>query len=704
MPLLNNYKKLRLTEREKILDIAKIFDAPVIFLSTDFFIIDYNDTASKLYALNKKSVLKKTYFEWCASNQIMPAIAPEDKDQILRGKKISSVETHTYDGKHAIAWNVLCNLDDDNLPIEIVLIGKEIAKANTNLDVIQQKNLAAINKNTIGYDIGNDKSATGYLVNIQYLEKVIAAMPCYVFWKDKNFVYMGCNDLVANLLKLKSYKEIIGKTDYDFGWKKEVVDEFRKVDEEIILTGKPRLNLEDIITVDGHAICLLVNKMPIFDKNNQAIGIVGISVDITKEKKQVRESLEKANRARLEFISTASHEVRNPISGVISYASFLKENLETLEDILPDRCAKRSSSGEIESLLRLVRESSEYCQVMNSEAGHAMIALKNLGDLHLMQLNGVSIRLGIINIHALLDIAISKSTFPNSKNVQIEKSVYTKMLKNVIIDAKNVTTALGIVIGNAFRFSHSNGKIIIGVKKSKKNRENQFVISLQDFGVGMHENQIKSLLAPSSDATNSDAANGEKAIYSKPSVQLSRAKMYIEASGGSLDIESTLGQGTIVRLTVVYQLPEVEQSGKPIQIDMTDEPVKRLITHSPYAPIATVLLVEDDLTIQKITSLQLARLGCQVDTAQNGADGIKMATEKNYDIALLDITLPDMSGLDVMRQVRTLKGESILFFALSSHGSPEDEEYFMTQGFMMLLAKPVDSESLKDAIPKAFEI
>lgn len=71
-----------------------------------------------------------------------------------------------------------------------------------------------------------------------YYENIIGSMPCYVYWKDRNFIYLGCNDLTAKLLNLSSRHEIVGKTDYDFGWDKHMVDSYRLVDEEIIYKKK----------------------------------------------------------------------------------------------------------------------------------------------------------------------------------------------------------------------------------------------------------------------------------------------------------------------------------------------------------------------------------------------------------------------------------------------------------------------------------
>jgi two-component system aerobic respiration control sensor histidine kinase ArcB len=121
-------------------------------------------------------------------------------------------------------------------------------------------------------------------------------------------------------------------------------------------------------------------------------------------------------------------------------------------------------------------------------------------------------------------------------------------------------------------------------------------------------------------------------------------------------------------------------------------------------PICSLLLVEDEPNTRKITAQNLLALGYAVDVAKDGTEAIALAQANDYTMVLLDITLPDMNGLDVMREIRALKGEDIIFIALSSHASEEKEDYFLRQGMMRLVVKPVSSENLKNVLDAALEV
>jgi len=139
----------------------------------------------------------------------------------------------------------------------------------------------------VGYDITERKQAEKELNDSKkMLELVMNCIPQFIFWKDRNCVYLGCNENFAHVAGVKSANEIAGKTDYDFSWKKEEADFFVECDKRVMDNGIAEYHIiETQLQADGKQAWLDTNKVPVFDENGQVIGILGTYEDITERSK-----------------------------------------------------------------------------------------------------------------------------------------------------------------------------------------------------------------------------------------------------------------------------------------------------------------------------------------------------------------------------------------------------------------------------------
>ena len=164
-----------------------------------------------------------------------------------------------------------------------------------------------------------------------YLNNLIQIVPASVYWKDINSVIIGDNLLHAKIAGLKCNKDAVGKTDYDFIWKnqaKRIIE-----NDKIIMRSKQGLKLEEEATLSDSKIhTFLTSKEPMFDKNQNVIGVIGVSLDIT-ELKETQKNLEKAkieaeaaNIAKTIFISNISHDIRTPLSAIIGLSNIIENS------------------------------------------------------------------------------------------------------------------------------------------------------------------------------------------------------------------------------------------------------------------------------------------------------------------------------------------------------------------------------------------
>ncbi len=117
------------------------------------------------------------------------------------------------------------------------------------------------------------------------LEHIVAHLPGYIFWKDRERRFIGCNNNLARLAGLKSPADLIGKRAEDFNWGKHETSVFERNDSEIMRTGIPKININEFLEgPDGKKFMMLVSKVPLKDQNGEIIGIIGIASDITHYK------------------------------------------------------------------------------------------------------------------------------------------------------------------------------------------------------------------------------------------------------------------------------------------------------------------------------------------------------------------------------------------------------------------------------------
>ena len=547
----------------------------------------------------------------------------------------------------------------------------------------------------VSIDITTAKQAREDRLNM--LENIIAVMPGNVYWMDTEGVYLGCNNNAASALGLSSRQEIIGKRNIDMrGFViPEVLD---PVNKQVMQEGKTSTLEEPAVLADGTNATFISHKVPLYNGRHEIMGMVGISFDITKQQEmQLLLEKEKISRAKLEFISMASHEIKNPVANVVSVASVLEDDLRTLQDLVDIKPLKMGSS-----IQKLLKQVFEQCNAIQVESERSLVALKNLSDLYLMQSKGVKTNLVTSRVSHLIEVALQRSPYSNRNNLNVIIDIQEGVPERITTDFENISVALGIIIGNAFRFSYPNEEVRIQVKH--KEGENALTISVRDSGIGMHELQIRNL-----SQNLLDPHASKRSFCRKPSVQLSCARMYLEAFKGSLLVESVANQGTMVTLTISYHLPEPGSADQRfIRIAMDDlrslKTKRKIRLRKVNEPLCSVLLVEEDDAMRLATYTKLIDLGCDVDAAANSTNAVRLLSRNDYDIAFIDIALLNINGMEVMRQVRHIKAHQPIFIAISSHTSLEDEAYVLEKGMTALLAKSVSERQLEEAIELALNV
>jgi len=210
----------------------------------------------------------------------------------------------------------------------------------------------------------------------KFLQLVLDNIPSFVFWKDRESIYLGCNLNFAKSAGLTSTDEIIGKSDYDLPWSKKDSDFYRKIDKEVMDSGVSQINFEESQTVDDGPInWLRTSKIPLFNSKNKVIGILGAYENITprkimelelirgnKELRELNAKLEMANIDLEQFAYATSHDLQEPLSTIEGFSRLLQNKYAGVFD-----------KNGVESLNYIIKETQRMASLIRQVLDYSKI-------------------------------------------------------------------------------------------------------------------------------------------------------------------------------------------------------------------------------------------------------------------------------------------------------------------------------------------
>lgn len=355
------------------------------------------------------------------------------------------------------------------------------------------------------------------------LENIISHVPHFIFWKDTQSAYLGCNYNYAKLIGLDSPQQLIGKTDYDLDWCSDgdTADFFRLRDKEA-MSGKHIRNLEQILSLpDGKKLVVLVDKVPLFDENSNVIGILAVATDITALKESEVELMkakrlaEVANVAKATFLANMSHDLRTLLNGIIGCTEILRmktkdsENLEFVNGIY--------NSGKL--LLNLMEGILDFSKA-ESESVTYVETTFNLKEV-------------------VQQVVSAMHEQAQRKGITMDLNFIGRIPAKVIGDCNYLRRVLVNLLGNSVKFTNQ-GSITTTVKYlGKKGDQGLFEIMVEDTGIGIPEDKFEYIFDR---FTRVDPAYNSQ--YPGNGLGLAIVKQALNKMKGDIRVFSEVGKGT----------------------------------------------------------------------------------------------------------------------------------------------------------------
>ncbi len=377
-----------------------------------------------------------------------------------------------------------------------------------------------------------------------------------------------------------------------------------------------------------------------------------------RELREARETAEKANRAKSDFLASMSHELRTPLNAIIGYGEMLMEEANDVGAgaLLPDLARIHSSGTHLLSLINSILDLSKI------EAGKMDIYLESFAPKD------------------LVDEVISVATPLIEKNrnrLEVRVAPHPVELRG---DRGKMRQSLLNLLSNAAKFTQQ-GTISIHVAPDEK--DDAFVLmTVEDTGIGLTKEQRESLFAAFYQV---QPASGQRT--SGTGLGLALTRRFCRLMGGDVSVESEMGRGS--RFTL--RLP-VRQSLLPGDTVSQTAPVELPPSEPKDAPNGTVLIIDDDPVARDLIERVVTREGFWVETAADGETGLARAKEIRPTLITLDVMMPRMDGWSTLAALKAdpvLKEVPVVMLTMV-----EDRNLGFTLGAADYLTKPVGREQL----------
>ena len=436
---------------------------------------------------------------------------------------------------------------------------------------------------------------------------------------------------------------------------------------------------------NGKLTDVLFNGSVYKNEKGNVIGVVVVARDITDQKKIANELIEarvfaelateiaegakinaenatfiaeNAVKAKQQFLSNMSHEIRTPMNAIIGFTKVvLKTDLTTKQKEYLDAI---KMSGD--ALIVLINDILDLAKVDAGKMTFEKTPFKMKSS-----------------IAAMLHLFETKI---QEKNLRLIQEYDNKIPKILIGDPVRLHQIILNLVSNAVKFT-TKGKITVSVDLLHEDSDNVIIqFSVTDTGIGIPEEKIGKIFE-----NFQQASSGTSRLYGGTGLGLAIVKQLIEPQGGTIRVKSNLNEGSTFSFTLGFQKTntDAELENEIMELDSEIKNIK-------------VLVVEDIALNQLLMKTLLDDFGFDRDIAENGKIAIEKLKNKDYDIILMDLQMPEMNGFEATEYIRNTMNSNIPIIALTADVTTVDLAKCKAVGMNDYLAKPIDERVLYSKI------
>ncbi|PSB02137.1 ATP-binding protein [Merismopedia glauca] len=394
----------------------------------------------------------------------------------------------------------------------------------------------------------------------------------------------------------------------------------------------------------------------------------------TVELAQAKQAADAANQAKSEFLANMSHELRTPLNGVLGYAQILNRSQN-----LPEK-------------------ERHGVNIIYQCGNHLLMLIDDILDLAKIEARKVDLVAKPIHFPAFLQGVMEICQIrAYQKGIEFVYQASSNLPESIEADEKRLRQVLINLLGNGIKFTDA-GKVSFTVETVEKLTPSAIAsptqiirFQIEDTGIGIAKEHLEAIFQPFEQV-------GERRRQAQGTgLGLSISQKIVEMMGSHIQVQSEVGKGT----TFVFE----------VEFPVGTEPIWQYKTNSGKEIVGyegerqTILVIDDRWENRAVLSSLLAPLGFEIVEAENGQEGLTKAREIQPNLIITDILMPEMDGLEMLKQLRQDEDLQDLRVIISSASvSPLEQQMSLEAGGNDFLPKPVHSEELFNLLEKHTEI
>ncbi len=383
-----------------------------------------------------------------------------------------------------------------------------------------------------------------------------------------------------------------------------------------------------------------------------------------EEARQAAEAAQKeaehANRAKSEFLSNMSHDIRTPMNAIVGMTAIATANMD--------------DTKQVQNCLKKITLSSK----------HLLGLINDVLDMSKIESGKMTLNMDQVSLREVVDGIVSIcQPQVKAKQQQFDVFIHDISTENVLCDSVRLNQVLLNLLSNAIKFTPDGGEIHMALYEEKSPKGENFVrihIQVKDTGIGMSDQFMEHLF---DSFAREDSARVARTEGTGLGMAITKF-IVVDAMGGSIDVKSRQGKGTEFSVTLDLEKAEV------LEEDM-------------ILPNWNMLVVDDDKQLCESTVASLASIGVNAEWALDGESALEMAVKRHkrgddYQIILLDWKLPGMDGIATARRIREELGSDLPILLISAYDWAEIEHDAREAGITGFISKPLFKSTLFNSL------